>query len=177
MKKRIILLVISIIILGALSIASVTGIHFFMNKGYSTPEELLWTNPKISCKEIYCLVENNDRVLAVYEDRTTISRAILYKENDYYYLYKYNTTPLVYEIIKTGSVFVRDVNGKITVEVSGIIGSNSITSVSDSLNSEFQYTTTKLPDGNQQQWFLAIDELPKDYCIYVDNIEIRVPQT
>ncbi len=171
MKRKYRILIISVVSAIALLLCSAV---FLPRVGYSSPEKLMWLNPTVTCYEICGMLESNDRTLVLYKGKDSNKSEIVYEKNDRYYLFNYNTEPIVWKYINNGMVIVRFVDNKYTIEISGISGIQSINEVSDGLGTKFEYQLIDYGNSYTQQWFVALDEIPEDYYICVDNEVIYV---
>ncbi len=171
-RKHIVLIAIAV----ALVLCIGSTFIVLSNIGYSSAEKLMWMNPKVRCYKIYTLMESNDRILVVYKGNSANKSEIIYEQDDRYYLYDYDTKSILWEHLDNGAlVVVREVKGKYTIEISGVIDKQTISSVSDSLNSDFIYQLVDYGSYTNQKWFVAIDEIPDDYYILIDDTKIFVP--
>lgn len=164
-----------LIVIGVLLISITMFVFFLLSRiGYSSPEELMRLHPKVNCSKIYSCIESNDRVLVLYKGDSGNKKEIVYKINGQYYLFDYDTKPILWEFSGNVSIIVRSVEGKYTVEISGAAGEQTINNVSDSLGSDFEYQLVDYGDYCSQQWFFAIDEIPENYYINIDDEKIYV---
>jgi len=143
--------------------------------GYSSPEIALWLNPSVQCYEIYHTIESNECFLVLYKGKSANKSETLYMKNGRYLIYDYSIPSIVFEQTSKGMVIVREVNGKYTIEISGIQNKISIEKVTDSISSSFEYYLWEYNTATTQKWFLALDEIPNNYCIYLDDLAVPIP--
>lgn len=143
--------------------------------GYSSPENAMWLSPKIHCRKIYDCLESNETMLYLYKSDSGNTSDIIYKKDGRYYPFENNTKPILNERYGLKTVLIREVNGKYTVEITGFIDADSIEKVYDTQGSEFAYCVTDYGVASLQNWFLAMDEIPENYCIYLDDLKVTVP--
>ena len=170
-RKHIISLAIGVFLINLIIVA----IFMIPKLGYSSPENAMWLSPKIHCQKIYDCLESNGTMLFLYKSDSGNRTDIIYEKNGRYYPFENNTKPILNERFGLKTILVRTVDGKYTIEITGNLNVEPITTVYDTLGSEFAYYETDYGVASVQNWFLAMDEIPENYCIYLDDLKVAVP--
>lgn len=172
MKKKHIIL---IILFAVIANAALVFMIILPKLGYSSPENAMWLNPSIQCYEIYDKIESGDCILVVYKGSSATKSQILYKSNGRYFVFDYDTSSIIFENTVKGLIAVREVDDEYTIEVHSIHNKKEPQKVVDSLGSVFEYRFCDYGSSSSHKWFLAMDEIPENYCIYLDDLKVTVP--